>query len=134
MNQTPPSGRSSSPILVVTPLHHASRRIRGQAPEFGPLPEKMAAPTIQTGIQEQEPTSVQITSYDAVDMHALAIADALDPVNDVAQKEEDLNEDDWDDAEEAEDEELHDFVRLLRYMVCLVTYTLAIGISCIVDI
>lgn len=48
MHRTPPSSKISSIVPVVTPVHRASRRIRGQAPEFGLLPDNMAAPTIPT--------------------------------------------------------------------------------------
>lgn len=48
MHRTPPSSKTSSIVPVVTPMRRASRRIRGQAPEFGLLPDNMAAPTIPT--------------------------------------------------------------------------------------
>ncbi|KAH7950908.1 hypothetical protein HPB52_003091 [Rhipicephalus sanguineus] len=45
---------------VVTPVHRASRRIRREAPEFGLLPDTMAAPTIPTDTNQtvsSRPTS-----------------------------------------------------------------------------
>ncbi|KAH8029044.1 hypothetical protein HPB51_022164 [Rhipicephalus microplus] len=45
MHRTPPHSRNTSVIPVVTPVHRASRRIRGQSPEFGLLANNMAART-----------------------------------------------------------------------------------------
>ncbi|KAH7957094.1 hypothetical protein HPB52_015162 [Rhipicephalus sanguineus] len=52
--RTPPSSKISSIVPVVTPVHRASRTIRGHAPEFGLLPDNMTAPAIPT---DSKPTA-----------------------------------------------------------------------------
>ncbi|XP_054926007.1 uncharacterized protein [Dermacentor andersoni] len=56
MQETPLGSKNFAPQLELTPVHCTSRRIRGHAPEFGNLQEKVMTATTATSTERVTPT------------------------------------------------------------------------------